>query len=1148
MDAIPDMWDAVILYAGPDGPAAKRIHEGLQSRGRRVFIDRGLAPGRSWPDEICRAIYQSRYSVILASSAWRRGHYNHDELVRVISEHRRRPTTHMVLCVDIEPGLHPDDCPYGAASLTRIEWSDAGIDGAIERLEELILHAADDAVLADRLAAAEKALIDTLARGADPVKAQLEVAEAKLAMRRGGTLRPLYVLGDYTLLEPLGAGGFAQVWRAVDRRQGHQIVALKVLHGHWRHDRSKRDRFFRGATRMSQIAPHDNVVRVLQPRGEADGFCFYAMELIDGDDLAAAIERGRVPADRVPGIIGDIGAALSAAHAKGIIHRDVKPENVMLPLTGPAKLTDFDLVLAPDSRQGTLRSTMGTPLFAAPETHGNAEHADERSDLYGLAMTAVYCWHSGHLPTDWLKDKDAVIDGLPCRPAQRKALRQALDPLPANRWPSVRAFCEALADDEAQIARRAIEGAVERKHHPLSKLASALPADLFDAGRWNGEVLEATLRTLRSADAALHERAVRALNDWVSPKRTTRQLAFVWYALEGSGSPPHRADFFERCGRPLPTTELPWVSVPGGTFEMGGPRGREHPRHRVTLSPFEMASRLVTVAEFLAFDPRHRRGGLDAEACDRFPVQWVTWWDAYLFSRWHGARLPTEAEWEYACRAGSATRHPWGDDGADATRYAWFKDNADGRVRPVQTREPNAFGLHDMQGLLWEWCADWYGDYDAAAALDPKGPAKGEKRVLRGGSFKSNADTLQSSHRERNKPDHCTAVRGLRLARDTRTPTGVPGQTPLIPPGTSGRPARISRRGDGVQPVPRQSVFDTYWRFAAKRQWIFYRRLAGSQGPWSDDPILQQYKFCNAYRASDRVSQFLIRRAIYGDGFSTDVDDVVFRTLLFRLFNKNETWSAFERAFGEPRARDFSPERYSSVLDRLMDDDERIFGSAYMIAPPQNALGRTFDRKHDGYLFLLQTMLREGIGKRVAAARSLEGLYQLLLGYPLIGKFMAYQIAIDLNYTEVVDFDENSFTQAGPGAVRGIAKCFEDTGRMTDRDVINWMVDHQEAEFLRLGIDPKSVWLWGRPLKAIDCQNLFCETDKYCRVAFPDLKSNRKRIKASFNATPQRIAYFYPPKWGLNGKLDEIPSVPPIAERRPATPLDLRSSTSGTLL
>jgi hypothetical protein len=126
---------------------------------------------------------------------------------------------------------------------------------------------------------------------------------------------------------------------------------------------------------------------------------------------------------------------------------------------------------------------------------------------------------------------------------------------------------------------------------------------------------------------------------------------------------------------------------------------------------------------------------------------------------------------------------------------------------------------------------------------------------------------------------------------------------------------------------------------------------------------------------------------------------------------------------------------------------------------------------------------------------------------------MGYQLAIDLLYTDYLEFDENDFTVPGPGALRGIAKVFSDRGDATPQQLIMKMVEGQESEFARLGLDWND--LFGRRLHAIDCQNLFCEVDKYARVAFPELASNRSRIKQLFAPKAEPLPLFYPPKWNL---------------------------------
>lgn len=327
----------------------------------------------------------------------------------------------------------------------------------------------------------------------------------------------------------------------------------------------------------------------------------------------------------------------------------------------------------------------------------------------------------------------------------------------------------------------------------------------------------------------------------------------------------------------------------------------------------------------------------------------------------------------------------------------------------------------------------------------------------------------------------------------------------------------------------RQAIFDTYWRFAAMRQEVFFNKLKNVRPPWTSDPILNTYKFCNAYRVSDRVSQYLIKNVIYDENKSQNEEEVLFRILLFKIFNKIETWEYLESKIGDYiTLSNFDLEGYSNILQEAMNIGYVIYTSAYMSCASKEF---GYDKKHQNHLALIDKMVvKDRVINRIVKAKSLEEIFHILESYPLLGKFMAYQLATDINYSEVINFDDNSFTIAGPGAERGIDKCFIDTKGKSYADVIYWMTENQENEFQRLGLNFKS--LWGRPLQAIDCQNLFCETDKYCRAAFPDLKSNRKKIKAKFTATPQPIDYFYPPKWCINDQVQET-----LAQRLP--PLEI---------
>lgn len=311
-------------------------------------------------------------------------------------------------------------------------------------------------------------------------------------------------------------------------------------------------------------------------------------------------------------------------------------------------------------------------------------------------------------------------------------------------------------------------------------------------------------------------------------------------------------------------------------------------------------------------------------------------------------------------------------------------------------------------------------------------------------------------------------------------------------------------------------VFDTYWEFAVKRQEVFFNRMRNKPFPWTEDQIIQKYKFTNAYRASDRVSQYLIKNVIYDEGEYTP-EDQCFRILFFKLFNKIETWEYMIKTLGEISYSTYDYEVYDRLLTRKIDNNEKIYSAAYIMPSGKSCFG--LEKKHQNNLKLLEYMMKSGLPLKIARAKSLKELYEILLSYPTLGSFLAFQFAIDINYSELCDFSEMSFVVAGPGAKNGIHKCFGDLKGYEYEDIIRLVAERQDEEFEKRGLKFKT--LFGRRLQLIDCQNLFCETDKYARVRYPDVcgLNDRKRIKQQYvDRNLKKIDYFYPPKWGINEK------------------------------
>ncbi len=217
--------------------------------------------------------------------------------------------------------------------------------------------------------------------------------------------------------------------------------------------------------------------------------------------------------------------------------------------------------------------------------------------------------------------------------------------------------------------------------------------------------------------------------------------------------------------------ELVWI--PPGEFVMGSPsseanRDDDETQHTVRITQgFWMGKYEVTQAQWQAVmgsNPSQFTGD------GKLPVEQVSWDDCQEFvkklsQRAGGTfRLPTEAEWEYACRAGSTTAYCFGDDVSRLSDYAWYDENSGNGTHPVGQKKPNAWGLYDMHGNVWEWCEDWLGDYPSGAVTDPTGPSSGSYRVFRGGSWHHDPRRCRSAIRLRYTPVHRNIVLGFRVA------------------------------------------------------------------------------------------------------------------------------------------------------------------------------------------------------------------------------------------------------------------------------------------------------------------------------------------------------------------------------------------------
>ena len=298
--------------------------------------------------------------------------------------------------------------------------------------------------------------------------------------------------------------------------------------------------------------------------------------------------------------------------------------------------------------------------------------------------------------------------------------------------------------------------------------------------------------------------------------------------------------------------------------------------------------------------------------------------------------------------------------------------------------------------------------------------------------------------------------------------------------------------------------FDYYWHFTNERQKAFINKCVTSKIKTSD-VVINKYKFTNTYRCLDRTSQFLIKNIINHD--NQDPHNLFFRIMIFKLFNKTSTWELLEKRLGEINIKDFSVTSFSEILEKIKEN-QAIYSNAYIVPSGIKEYGR--ERKHENNLLMLQFMLDNNFQDKIWELKNLEDIYNLFISVPTLGPFLAYQYAIDIAYSEFSDAKESDFIIAGPGAIRGIHKCFKNISPKQYSSVIFWMYENQN-KYLKgfTGIN-------NHKLQLIDCQNIFCEVDKYLRIVLPELTSNRKKIKQVYKPNLDRIKIQTPKKWNLN--------------------------------
>lgn len=308
----------------------------------------------------------------------------------------------------------------------------------------------------------------------------------------------------------------------------------------------------------------------------------------------------------------------------------------------------------------------------------------------------------------------------------------------------------------------------------------------------------------------------------------------------------------------------------------------------------------------------------------------------------------------------------------------------------------------------------------------------------------------------------------------------------------------------------RHEAFKYYFYFMQERMEIFHNQYIRNHNFKTKDVILSQYKFTNVYRACDRVSQYLISEII---GFKNMSDaDIALNIILFKVFNNIQTWEYLKNNYGSIHAENFNYKKISSLLTKRKKNNIIFNGAYIMTASSHKYQHHTY--KHERWLDMIDKELIKGRKlDRLLESQSMSDAYDTLKSCTFIGEFLAYQYVIDLNYSNVINFNENSFVKAGIGAIRGIKKCFIDTNNKSYEYIIKHTHENMERYSERYEYSFNN--LFSRSPTLIDLQNCFCETDKYLRVRKPEFNIGNTRIKQKYKKNKNAINYVFPEKWNF---------------------------------
>ena len=755
----------------------------------------------------------------------------------------------------------------------------------------------------------------SVTRELNAVAERVEPAMREFVGRHNPHFAPLVpgdTLGEYRLLSKLGQGGMGVVYRATHLQTGAE-VAIKVLLPRAIDSAEALRRFQREADAISQL-DHPGFVRAIQTGAEAQ-LAFLVMEYVEGQNLLQLVrEQGSLPARQAVELVMQAASSMQHAHDRGILHRDLKPQNLIVDAAGNLKIADLGLVRV---QQGTHSSqslmtnpelVIGTAEFLSPEQALDSQEASAQSDIYSLGCTLYFLLTGRPIyeqPTTMkilIAHREAPIPTLggsvPEIPARLERVFQRM----VAKSPAARQLSMAAVVDEMQsvFTSEPADPAPPTLQPKTSRWRRLFVFTAAVAGLLVAMLVPAMLKNKALSPDTDHPSRG---NPAVSTASRPETPPFAIAPFDSASAGQHQREWASYLNGPLEIQDsqsLRLTLIPPGEFQMGmteadvtlalqvDAESGQHaieanyqylpfvrasrdyfaistPQHPVRISkPFYLGTYEVSRGQFRKFvketgyqteaekelqaqatlDPRDYRpkgtyqlaNWSFSHVCapdDDCAVGYISWNDASAFCRWLSQkegvtyRLPTEAEWEYACRAGTTTLWWNGNDLASLAKIGNYADGIDekfapanGRARqysgnpglyfadgylfaaPIGSYSPNSFGLFEMYGNAAEWCQDQYdkNQLGSAKAVDPQGPTSGTDRISRGGGWASRARQTFSAHRDWFSPNHHYADLGFRVVREIPSISqgSLAGTTPAEP-----LPRRLER--DPIPPEQNRS-------------------------------------------------------------------------------------------------------------------------------------------------------------------------------------------------------------------------------------------------------------------------------------------------------------------------------------------------------